>query len=213
MPGVTTAIGTATPVPLKATVWVDPATLFELSVIVNVVLRAPVALGVKVTVIEQLAPIATEAPQLLVSAKSVALPPFSATLAIVKAALPELVTVIFSALLAVFRFWLPNPITVGVTTAVGTFTPVPASETACVAPVTALELSVIVRVALRAPIAPGVKVTEMLQFAPAATEVQPLARVKSVAFVPLSPTPLTVSAEVPALVTTMVCAAVAIPTF
>jgi hypothetical protein len=56
--------------------------------------RLPLAEGVKVTLIVQLAPAATELPQLLVWAKSLALAPETAMLLTLKAALPELVSMI-----------------------------------------------------------------------------------------------------------------------
>jgi hypothetical protein len=59
----------AVPVPVRATVWVLFATPLLLSVTVRVPVRLPIADGVKVTVIVQLALAATELPQVLVSAK------------------------------------------------------------------------------------------------------------------------------------------------
>jgi len=55
---------------------------------------APLAEGLKVTLIVQLAPAATELPQLLVSTKLLALEPETARLVMLRAALPELVRVI-----------------------------------------------------------------------------------------------------------------------
>ena len=52
--------------------------------------RLPLAAGVKVTLIVQLALAATELPQVLVWAKSLALAPVSARLEMLKAALPVL---------------------------------------------------------------------------------------------------------------------------
>jgi energy-converting hydrogenase Eha subunit A len=49
--------------------WLPPTPLL-LSVMVTVPLRVPVVVGVKVTVIQQLPPAATDAPQLFVWAKS-----------------------------------------------------------------------------------------------------------------------------------------------
>jgi hypothetical protein len=70
--------------------------------------RAPLADGAKVTLMVQLAPEATELPQVLDWAKSLAFVPVTDTLEIVKAALPELLTVTAWAALAVERDWLPN---------------------------------------------------------------------------------------------------------
>ena len=60
---------------------------------VTVAVRVPAAVGLKVTLMVQLAPAATLEPQVLVWAKSLALVPESATLVMLKAALPELVRV------------------------------------------------------------------------------------------------------------------------
>jgi hypothetical protein len=76
---------TASPPPLRDTVCGE---LPALSVIVTVPVRVPAAVGVKVTEIVQLAPAATPVPQLCVSAKS----PEAAIDAIVRGALPELVS-------------------------------------------------------------------------------------------------------------------------
>jgi len=55
--------------------------------------KAPAAAGLKVTLIVQLAPEATLDPQVLVSAKSLALVPETAMLLTLKAPFPELVSV------------------------------------------------------------------------------------------------------------------------
>ena len=64
-----------------------------LSVMLTEAVRLPLAEGVKVTLIVQLVPAATLAPQLLVCAKSLALVPVSARLVMLKAALPVLLRV------------------------------------------------------------------------------------------------------------------------
>lgn len=64
-----------------------------MSVMARVAARLLLADGVKVTLMVQLAPAATEVPQLLVWAKSPALVPETAMLLTLKAALPELVRV------------------------------------------------------------------------------------------------------------------------
>ena len=61
--------------------------------------RAPLAEGLKVTLIVQLAPAATELPQELVWAKLLALVPVTPRLVMLKAALPPLVSVIAWAVL------------------------------------------------------------------------------------------------------------------
>ena len=80
----------AVPVPVRLTVWGLPVAL---SVRVTAALRVPLAAGVKVTLIVQLAPAATELPQLLVCAKSLGFAPVSARLEMLKAELPVLFSV------------------------------------------------------------------------------------------------------------------------
>jgi hypothetical protein len=81
--------GTA-PVPERLTAWGLP---LALSVMLTEAVRLPLAEGVKVTLIVQLAPPATELPQLLLWAKSPALVPVSVTLVMLNVALPLLVRV------------------------------------------------------------------------------------------------------------------------
>lgn len=80
----------AVPVPLRVTVWGLPAAL---SVSVTPAERAPLAVGVKVTLIVQVLPAAREAQELLVWEKSLAFVPASARLVRVKAPLPVLLRV------------------------------------------------------------------------------------------------------------------------
>ena len=87
--------------------------------------RTPVACGVKVTDIEQLAPAATLVPQVLVCTKSAALVPVIAMLVIESAAVPPFVSVMAFAALLVFTFWLPNESEVGLSEACETPTPFP----------------------------------------------------------------------------------------
>ena len=86
----------AAPVPERLAVCGLP---LALSATLSVAERAPLAEGVKVTLIEQLAPAATELPQVLVWAKLLALVPETATPVMDNAALPELVSVIACAVL------------------------------------------------------------------------------------------------------------------
>lgn len=79
------------PVPLRLTVWVLFATSLLLSVMVSVPVRVPAAVGVKVTLIVQLAPAVTEFPHVVVCAKS----PLVAMLEMVSGASPLLVNVTF----------------------------------------------------------------------------------------------------------------------
>jgi hypothetical protein len=150
----------ATPVPVKATVCGLP---LALSFTVSVPVLVPVAVGVKVTSIAQLAPAATLAPHVLVCANSPLIP----ILPIVSAVLPVLLRLIACAALLVPTNWFPNDRGLGDRVTVDA-TPVPVKATVCGLP---LALSAIVRVPLRAPAAVGVKVTLIAQLAPAATPV------------------------------------------
>jgi hypothetical protein len=91
----------AVPVPVRLTVWVAE---LALSVMVTEPLRAPVAVGVKVTLIEQEAPAATLEPQVLIWEKS----PLAVMLEIVRAALPLFVSAIVAGELVVPTTWLPK---------------------------------------------------------------------------------------------------------
>ena len=86
----------AVPVPERLTVWGLPVAL---SATLSVAARAPLAEGLKVTLIVQFAPAATELPQVLVWAKLLEVVPITARLVMVNAALPELVSVIACAVL------------------------------------------------------------------------------------------------------------------
>jgi hypothetical protein len=77
----------AVPVPVRPTVWGLPLALSEM---LSEAVRLPLAEGLKVTLIVQLAPAATLEPQLLVWAKSLALAPVSARLEMLKAEFPVL---------------------------------------------------------------------------------------------------------------------------
>jgi hypothetical protein len=153
------------------------------------------------TLMVQLAPAATLAPQLLVSAKSLAFRPETAMLLAVKAALPELVKVISLAVLVVPRDWVPKANLVGEKVAVD-FAPVPVSVTLC-----GLTEESYKRVteAVRDPIAVGWKITLIAQLAPAATmDPQLLVCAKSLGFVPASAMLEMLKSALPALVRVMV---------
>ena len=78
-----------------------------MSEIDTMALRMPVALGLNLTVIVHWAPAATLDPQVLVSAKSGILLPFSA-IPILNATVPTLVRVTVCGELIVPTFWLPK---------------------------------------------------------------------------------------------------------
>ena len=87
-----------TPDPDNATFCGLPAAL---SVMLNFAVRVPVAVGLKVTLMLQLAPGVNEVPQLCVSAKSPILTPVSATLLMLKVLVPTLVRLVVLAALVV----------------------------------------------------------------------------------------------------------------
>src|ERR1017187_9470189 len=95
---------------------------------VTVAARAPAAVGLKVTLIVQLAPGATLDPQLLVRAKSPALAPETAMPVIFNAAFPELARVIACAALGGPTPWLAKVRVEGETLATAAV-PVPESAT------------------------------------------------------------------------------------
>jgi len=80
----------AVPVPERLTACGLP---LALSVMLTEAVRLPLAAGLNVTLMVQLALAATELPQVLVWAKSLALVPVSARLVMLKAALPVLLRV------------------------------------------------------------------------------------------------------------------------
>lgn len=151
------------PTPLRLTVWVLPATPLLLSVMVSAPVRVPLAVGVKVTLIMQLAPAARLPPQLLVWAKS----PLVAMLEMVSGPVPVLERVTFCAALAVPRFWLPKLRVPGETLTAGAV-PVPLRLTVWVLPLVPPLSSVKVKVPVRGPAEAGVKVTDSVQLAPTA---------------------------------------------
>jgi uncharacterized protein YybS (DUF2232 family) len=122
--------------------------------------------GLKVTLIVQVPPAATELPQVLVWAKSLAFVPAIPTLVMVNVALPPFVRVTLCAVLVVPSAWFPKDRLVeeSVTDATA---PVPERLTVCGLP---LALSVMLTEAARLPLAEGVNVTLIVQLPPAATE-------------------------------------------
>lgn len=86
---------------------------------------APTADGVNVTVIVQLAPIATALPQLLATPKSVLFGPASCMLEIAKLADPVFVTLTVAAGLVCPITTLPKATELGLTTTLGVPVPIP----------------------------------------------------------------------------------------
>jgi hypothetical protein len=105
------------PFPLKETTCGLPEAL---SLMVTVPVRVPIVVGVKLTVIAQLALTASDVPQVLVWAKS----PLATMLVIVSVAVPVLVSVIVCGTLVVPNCWLPNATLVAERVATGAV-PVP----------------------------------------------------------------------------------------
>jgi len=120
-----TRVAVPVPVPERLTVCGLP---LALSVMLTEAVRLPLAAGVKVTLMVQLAPPATEPPQVLVCAKSLALAPVSAMLVMFSVVPPLFVSVAAWALLVLPSAWLANVMLGGDKFAVGCATPVPDSE-------------------------------------------------------------------------------------
>jgi galactitol-specific phosphotransferase system IIB component len=157
----------AVPVPERLTACGLP---MALSVMLTEAVRLPLAEGVKVTLIVQLPPAATELPQVLLWAKSPALVPVIARLEILMAPLPLLLRVAVCAALLVPTDCFPKERLVGERPSSGAV-PVPERLTACGLP---MALSVMLTEAVRLPLAEGLKVTLIVQLAPAATELPQL---------------------------------------
>lgn len=98
--------------PDRFTVCAAPLTPPELSVTASDAEREPGAVGVKVTLIEQVLPAARLVPQVLVWAKSAGFVPLSAMPEMSNVALPVLESVTASGPLVVPTFWLPNALAV-----------------------------------------------------------------------------------------------------
>lgn len=198
-----------TPVPVNDTELLAGVALWA---IVSVPLRLPAAVGANDTEIVQLADAARLLPEvqvLLPTAKSL---PAIAVVPSTNAALPVLVSVTVCAAAVVPTVVDPNVNCVGDTLAAGApaAAPVPDSVTLLLA---GEALCVMVSVALRAPGAEGVKLTDTLQLAPAARllpDVQLLLpTAKSAPAIEVVPS---TNAAFPVLVNVTLCAAAVAPT-
>src|SRR5256712_441769 len=199
----------AMPVPARDT---DCGLPTASSVMFTAAARAPGPAGVKLTLIVQLAPGATElAPvgQVLpaAKAKSAACAPVMVMLVRLRGAPPLLVSVTFCAALVVPTRCLPDVLLVAESVAVGGVTPVPVSDTDCGLPAAS---SVMITVAVRALAAVGVKVRLRTQLAPGASvaplmQVVPEASAKSPALAPPSTAVAMLRGAVPLLVRVTVC--------
>ena len=180
-----------------------------LSVIVKEAVRAPEAVGVKVTLIAQFVPAAKLVPQLFVCEKSPALVPAIPIAPIDSVALPLFVSVSVCGLLVVPVFCTEKVKLATLKLAPGA-PPIPVSPTVCGL---LLALSVIVTEAVRAPAAVGLKETLIVQLVPAA-KLAPQLFVceKSPLFTPVTLMERLRSAEPPPFVTVTVWLGVAVPT-
>src|SRR2546426_837470 len=188
------------------------------SVMVTVAVRALAAVGVNVRLRRQLAPATTVAPFVQVvpaaMAKSPGFKPARAMLVMLRVAVPLLVRVTVCAGLVVLRRWVPKARLVGAKVTAGTM-PIPASAPDCGLPGAS---SVMVTVAVRAPVAAGVKLMLIVQLAPGATEpapvgqVLPAAKAKSAACAPVMVMLVRFSGVPPLLVSVRFCAALVVPT-
>jgi len=162
----------------------------------NVALRAQVVVGLKVTLMVQLAPAANELEHVWVCPKSPASVPAIAMLVIVIAVVPTFLSVTVLTALVVPTFTEPKLRLVGVSSAV---VPVPLSGTCCGLPAA---LSVTARFALRAPVVDGLNVRLTVQLAAAASLLPQVVAVsgKSAASAPVTAILLMVSAVLPTLV-------------
>ena len=197
----------AIPVPVSGTVCGLPAAL---SVTLTVADRAPVVVGVNVTLMVQLVPAASVEPQPFVCEKSPGFDPARAMLEIFSVADPVLVKTTDWDRLEVPVVCVPKDKLVGANETAGApDVPVPVSATLCGLPAA---LSLMLTAADRAAATVGVKVTLMLQAAPGITMVQLFVCEKSPGLVPVSETPAK-KPQLPVLVSVMVRAALPVPTF
>jgi len=208
---VTVGVVAATPVPARATVCGVPVAL---SATDSVAFNAPAAAGLNSTETVQLAPAASDVPQVVADLrKEVGFVPVTVSEESVTAPVPVFLTVTTWA--AVVK---PSVVEAKVnvvgeseTVKVGAAAPVPESATVCGVPVA---LSATDSVAFNAPAAAGLNSTETVQLAPAASDVpQVVADLRNeVGLVPVMVSEESVTAPVPVFLTVTTCAAVVDPT-
>jgi hypothetical protein len=169
--------------------------------------RVPVAVGLKVTLIVQLAAAARLDPQVLVCAKSLAFAPVMLMpILVIEVVVLLLVMVMVCAALVVPTLWLLNVRLAGES---WTKVPVPVNDTVWGLP---LALSVMERLAVRLFLFVGVKVTLRVQLDPAATLVpQVFVWLKSPLFVPVIVMLVMLSDAVPVLDKVTTWAALLVP--
>ena len=204
VPGNVTAVGErlargAVPVPVRVTVCGEPDTLSETVMAAE---KLAAEAGVNVAEILQLNPAASVEPQPLVIAKSAAFVPPRVTLAIFSVEVPGFESVVEMAADVEFTVVLGNDSVVGESIACGAM-PVPVRDAVWGDPVA---LSATLRNALKVVADAGVKLTEILQLNPAASdEPQALVSAKSPGLAPVRLMPVMVREAVPGLESTTTC--------
>jgi len=181
--GVSVAVGgAAAPVPVNVTFCGEPAAL---SAMLRVPVSVPVAVGLKLTEMVQVAAAARVVPHVVVSLNELALAPLRVIppVVTVKADVPVFFSVTTWAALVEPTVVLAKVSVAGVRVAVGgAAAPVPVKGTFCGEPVA---LSATFRVAVNVPVAFGLKVTEIVQELPAANvDVQVVEALNEVELVP-----------------------------
>jgi hypothetical protein len=202
----------AVPVPDRVTLCVLPAALLLLSVMVKEAARAPLAVGVNVTLTLQLPFDGSELPQVLVCPKSPGFAPVNQMLAMESVVFPVLLSVTLWAALVEVRVWLLK-VRLGVESPAVGAVPVPIRVMLCGLP---LALSGMLTEAVRTPGAVGVKVTLIVQVLEGVTvalvQVSALL-VKSPGLAPIRVTLEMVKLAAPVLVRVLLCAELVVPTF
>ncbi len=180
-----------------------------MSVMLRVALLAPPADGVMLTLIAQLAPAFRLPPQVVVLLKSDAFVPPIEMLVMVSVSVPVFDRVTVCAAVVVPKGVAAKLSVVGDRETAGAI-PVPERETVCGEEAA---LSLTLRVAVLVPLAVGLKVIAIEQFAPAARlEPHALFVLKSEGELPAKVTLLIVSVPVPVFVNVTLCDALVVPT-
>jgi hypothetical protein len=197
--GESVTTGARMPVPVKGMAWLPPAAL---SATVTAPALGPAAVGVNVTLIVQLLPLATLLPQLFVSPKS----PLALIPLIDSGALPVLLKTTLCGALGVLTIWLVKVKLAGVNSTTGVGSPLPANG---IVSGESDALSVIITEPYLFPAAVGVNVTLITQLKPAPKLAgQVLVCAKS----PLVVTLVNVRAALPVFAKVTVCGAEVAPT-
>jgi hypothetical protein len=204
----TVKLGAGLPVPFSVTVCGEP---LALSATETVAVKLAAEAGVKVMEMVQLTPAASVSPQVLVSEKSLELVPAMEIPVIESVAFPVFIRVVDCAALVVPATAEKVSVTgESETPGAAGAVPVPLSATVCGEPVA---LSAIESVAAKLAAEVGVKVTETVQLAPAASELpQVLVSANSVGLEPAIAMLEMPSGASPVFLSVAVCAAVVDPT-